>query len=176
MRRRFVLTALMVLLPPALSGCQQQEGSPETVEQKAEAYLAAGGSGEGIAITSSEEILGEWRVATISGKELGQSYPIAVAISNAQIMAKSQCISFRFRYTISVSGFAAKLWTYRPGSNPPPQCERALGTDEAAFRDALLSADSLRQLADGALVLSGPQSSVTMFTYNNEPPDPTPLD
>lgn len=168
---------LIVSMAAMLAACQQQaDTQPATPEEKADAYLSPEkGDAQDIVIFDAEEILGEWRVATIGGDELTQRYAIIVGISDDKIVAVSQCISFTFGYEITGGTFDAESSVYPTGAaNPPPQCERSLSHDETAFRDAVLSATTAQRLANGALVFDGPQSSVTMFVKNDGQPDPTP--
>lgn len=118
----------------------------------------------------ARSIAGHWRVAAINDEDIGarNSHAITVEASGSELTMTSQCIRLRFVYTLDHGAFSARRWDYgkdaEPGAPPPASCARGLSPDEAAFEKAILGATRAYHLPSNALVINGPQGSVTLFT------------
>lgn len=154
-----LLAALFAAL--LLAACHQPERerpAPQERPTAAETSPAAPAL-PGAPVQGASAIVGEWRVAGTGDQALSQAYGMSASIGRDTIRVVSQCVFMTWSYRLA----SGRLKTSPIPSTIPP-CLRPRSIDEMAVQNALDAATDARRLDNGALVLSGPGGSVTLFT------------
>lgn len=114
-------------------------------------------------------LAGAWRVAGIDGEPLDETYGLALEANGTQIWWEPRCAGVIWTYTIDGNAFASDSYTdpaYRPepGAPPPPVCAIALPPRLSDVAFAIQSADRIEETPGRAIVISGPDHSVTLYS------------
>ena len=112
----------------------------------------------GVPVKDAVAIVGEWRVAGTGDQALSQSYGMSASIGRDTIRVASQCVFMTWTYRLA-DGMVKT--TPVPSSVPP--CLRPQSADEQSVESAIRAAARARRLDNGALLLSGPGGSVSLF-------------
>lgn len=135
----------------------EQEAGPSTPEGLVELPIGA---------TAPASIEGEWRVAGVNGEVIDIEWAMTAQITADQISIQSQCMGFGRMYALDGTTLTAPEVPPATGPVPPPPpvCARMPLPEEQAVGKALQGADMAYRLPDGALVLDGPEGSLTLYT------------
>lgn len=106
---------------------------------------------------NSADIVGEWRIAGVNGKEINEPAGATAKIAASEILIQSDCVNMAYDYSLVAGRFTAK-------SKPVISCQRALSAAEKAIGDAITTADAASRDASNALILSGGGHSLTLYT------------
>lgn len=157
---RVALLALVALL--AACGAPDRDEAPAqvVVDRAPETPPATPPPVEpGVAVPDAAAIVGEWRVAAIDGRDIDQPHAITASIGPDRMRFVSQCITLQWRYTLRNGVFATDRI-----ANEVPNCARLLSPAEARLKRAIDASTRAARLPSNALLLSGPDGSVTLFT------------
>lgn len=153
----------------ALAACSPEERSiPAPADTDLEAHPATpdGLVELPIGATAPLAIEGEWRVAGVDGQEIDIEWAMTASITTDQISIQSQCMGFGRMYALE--GMALSMPEVPPATGPvpppPPVCARMPLPEEQAVSKALQEAVRAYRMPDGALVLDGPETSLTFYT------------
>ncbi|MDZ4306801.1 hypothetical protein [Allopontixanthobacter sp.] len=108
-------------------------------------------------ITEPAALLGEYRVAGVDGKDINLPHGISASISAEEIAVLSQCVRFKWAYTLAGGGFAASRV-------PTVSCQRGLFPEEEAISRAFDRAVQVRGTPANGIEFSGEGHSVTLFS------------
>lgn len=102
-------------------------------------------------------LIGEYRVAGVDGQDINLPHGITASISDDEIEIQSQCIRFKWTYTITDGVLAARR-------TPAASCQRALYPEEAAIARAFDQAVQARRTLANGIEIAGAGHSVTLFS------------
>ena len=155
----------------ALASCQGQTAASEDEAEPAGRASPAPAAAPaarpaGMPLTAVGDLLGEYRVAGIDGKELAGNLGIAASIDGPTLSFEPTCAGFVWQLAF-VGG---RLVTERPGMTAPPGgtsrpvCAVAVHPEQRRLAEALDAADSATRTPDNGIVLSGGGRSLTLFS------------
>lgn len=150
---RHLLSGLLLsLLVPTLVGCtpaaKQPSDKPDTGPSPHQANTPS---------LNAADIVGEWRIASVNGKDIDQSTGITASISDNEIRVNAGCVNMAFTYRLLAGRFASE-------TTPVASCARPLSPAEKAVGDALTTAQNAARDSSNALVLSGAGNSLSLYT------------
>lgn len=108
-------------------------------------------------IMAPAALVGEYRVAGVDGQDINLSHGVSASISEQEIEILSQCIRFKWTYTLSNGVLAA-------AQTPVMSCRRALLPDEEAISRAFDQAVQVRRTPANGIEFSGEGHTVTLFS------------
>ena len=111
---------------------------------------------EGV-IISPAALVGEYRVAGVDGQDINLPHGITASISDDEIEVQSQCIRFKWAYTISEGDLTASRV-------PMVSCRRGLYPEEEAIARAFDQAARAQRTPANGIEFVGAGHSVTLFS------------
>lgn len=126
-----------------------------TIHGSNELHLS--GPKDKMAFTHRPGFEGEWEVTALNGRALGKDdYPIEVFIQKDQISAGSQCVGWKWTYSVANGGLRIK------SANDFPNCERSRSEAENLFERLVTDATGWTQEDNGDLRIQSGQDSILL--------------
>ncbi len=136
---------------PALESPAPKSTAPESPASESRPAIA-----EGTMMTSAA-LVGEYRVAGVDGQDINLPHGISASISDDEIEVQSQCIRFKWAYTLVGEVLAASRV-------PVTSCQRGLLPEEDAIARAFDQAAQARRTSANGIEFSGAGHTVTLFS------------
>lgn len=106
---------------------------------------------------TAADLQGRWMVDKLNGAGRGPTdHIVRVTIEENRLHAQSQCVPYRWTFTVSSGEFRAAK-----APNPDPVCERTRSFYELAFEEAIDRAASLERQGE-AIMIRGPGGQVLL--------------
>ena len=155
---RFLLLA--PLAAAVLAGCQRSAPEPTPADQPAPAAASSPAtparSLEG-SVASSRELIGEYRIAGVGGRDIDLPHGITARISDTAIHVTSDCVNLAWSWSFE----AGRLTTERV---PIEGCGRGLLPEEEAIAAVLDGAQAVARTSANGIEIVGYKGSVLLFS------------
>lgn len=102
-------------------------------------------------------LIGEYRVAGVDGQDINLPHGITASISDDEIEIQSQCVRFKWTYSITHGVLAASR-------APAVSCQRGLLPEEEAIARAFDQAEQAQRTPSNGIEFSGARHTVTLFS------------
>jgi hypothetical protein len=151
-----------------LAGCSErdQAAPPSPLEEPASPPAATAQTpvaaterpAGNVAVTKAGELVGEYRVAGVNGREIDLPYGLAASLNEVGIMIEADCLVLSWVYFFEGSRLVTEQLF------PRASCGRRLLPEEEAIVTALNGANKVSRTATNGLEFSGGGHSVLLFS------------
>jgi hypothetical protein len=155
-----------LLIAVALGGCQPSGPAPAEREPRASEAAASPSATPqptpsqpaSVAITEVEELVGEYRVAGVDGRDINLPYGITARISDVAILVEADCVKLSWSYFFEGTSLVTEQLF------PRDSCGRKLLPEEEAIVTAFNGATAVGRTPANGIEFAGENSWVVLFS------------